>query len=282
MNGFLFLPADWSAPDMPNKHNDAQRHHIPKMKFKVTNWSAYEADLRRRGSLTLWISDEAIAAWRAAPRKTPGGQARYSQTAIETALMVRLVFHQPLRQTKGILGSPLDLMGIDLPVPDHTTISRWVAQLTPAPRTALPDGAVILMIDGTGLKVAGAGEWHCYKHGMRGRCTWRKLHLAVDAATNTIVAATLTNSSESDAGQVGPLLDQTDEPLAAVIADSAYDQDRVYDGVDEHSAEAAVVVPPRSKVVLSPSAETDPIQRDRHIQVIAEQGRMGWQKISGL
>jgi hypothetical protein len=89
----LFLFADWSMPDMPNKHNDARRHHIPKMKFKVTNWSNYEAGLRRRGSLTLWVSDEAIAAWTAAPRTTPGGQARYSETAIETALMVRLVFH---------------------------------------------------------------------------------------------------------------------------------------------------------------------------------------------
>ena len=104
---------------MPNKHNDARRHRIPKMKFKVTNWSAYEAGLRRRGSMTLWVSDEAITAWRAAPRTTPGGQARYSETAIETALMVRLVFHQPLRQTEGLLGSLLELMGIDLPVPDH-------------------------------------------------------------------------------------------------------------------------------------------------------------------
>src|SRR3954465_14750319 len=97
---------------MPNKHNEARRHHIPKMKFKVTNWSTYEAGLRRRGSLTLWVSDEAIAAWRAAPRKTPGGQARYSETAIETALMVRLVFHQPLRQTEGLLGSLLHLMAV--------------------------------------------------------------------------------------------------------------------------------------------------------------------------
>ncbi len=181
---------------MPNKHNDARRHHIPKMKFKVTNWSDYEAGLRRRGSLTLWVSDEALAAWRAAPRTTPGGQARYSETAIETALMVRLVFHQPLRQTEGLLESLLDLMGIDLPVPDHTTISRRAARLTPMLLTALPSGPVTLVIDSTGLKVYGAGEWHRDKHGMRGRRTWRKLHLAVDAATNTIVAATLTTSSE--------------------------------------------------------------------------------------
>jgi hypothetical protein len=161
---------------MPNKHNDARRHHIPKMKFKVTNWSDYEAGLRRRGSLTLWVSDEAIAAWRAAPRTTPGGQARYSETAIETALMVRLVFHQPLRQTEGLLESLLDLMGIDLPVPDHTTISRRAARLTPMLLTALPSGPVTLVIDSTGLKVYGAGEWH--QHGVRGRRTssiWRSM-----------------------------------------------------------------------------------------------------------
>jgi hypothetical protein len=99
--------------------------------------------------------------------------------------------------------------------------------------------------------------------------------------TGTIVASTLTSKEVDDAAELGPLLDQIDEPLAAVIADGAYDQDRVYDAVAEHSPEAAVVVPPRSTAVLSPSAETDPTQRDRHIQAIAEQGRMGWQRTSG-
>lgn len=105
------------SPRMPNKHNDDRRHHIPKMRFTVTNWAAYEAGLRGRGRLTLWVSDEAIAAWRAPLRTTPGGQERYSETAIETAVMVRLVFHQPLRQTEGLLSSLLDLMGVDLELP---------------------------------------------------------------------------------------------------------------------------------------------------------------------
>src|SRR5690349_18990807 len=138
---------------MPNKHNDGRRHLIPKMWFRVTNWAAYEAGLRRRGSLTLWVSEDAIAAWRAAPRTTSGGQARYSDVAIETAVMVRLVFHQPLRQTEGLLGSLLDLMGLDLPVPDHTTLSRRAARLAPVRRSALLAGLVTLVIDSTGLKV---------------------------------------------------------------------------------------------------------------------------------
>jgi transposase len=261
---------------MPNKYNDARRHHISKMKFKVTNWSTYEAGLRRRGSLTLWVSDEAIAAWKAAPRKTPGGQARYSAVAIEAAIMVRLVFHQPLRQTEGLLGSLLDLMGVDLPVPDHTTISRRVARLTPVPRTALPSGPVTLVIDSTGLKVYGAAEWHRDKHGVRGRRTWRKLHLAVDAATNTIVAATLTTSREGDAGQVGPLLDQTAGPIDTVMADGAYDGEPTYQTVAERGPAATVIIPPRSTAV--PGSTAEPTQRDGHIQSLADRGRLGWQR----
>ena len=243
---------------MPNKHNDARRHHIPKMRFTPTNWAAYEAGLRRRGSLTLWVSDEAIAAWRATPRRTPGGQARYSQTAIETALMVRLVFHQPLRQTEGLLSSLLDLLGVALPVPDHTTISRRAARLTPVLATALPAGPVTLVIDSTGLKVYGAGEWHRDKHGVRGRRTWRKLHLAVDATSNTILAATLTTTSQGDASQVGSLLDQTSGPIDAVMADGAYDGEPIYQAIAARDAGARVVIPPRATAVLSDAAETPP------------------------
>jgi hypothetical protein len=202
-----------------------------------------------------------------------------SDLAIETSLILRAVFHQPLRQTEGLVGSLLELMGLDLPVPDHSTLSRRSRTLAVAPQAA--SGPVHLLVDSTGVKLSGPGEWLVEKHGTQRRRAWRKLHLGVDAKTGTIVASTLTSKEVDDAAELGPLLDQIDEPLAAVIADGAYDQDRVYDAVAEHSAEAAVVVPPRATAVLSPSAETDPTQRDRHIQVIAEQGRMGWQRTSG-
>jgi hypothetical protein len=264
---------------MPHKYNANRRHHIPRARYKVTNWSVYEAGLRQRGSLTIWFTEEAIAAWRAAPRTTPGGQARYSDLAIETALILRTVFHQPLRQTEGLVGSLLELMGLDLPVPDHSTLSRRSRTLAVASQAA--SGPVHLLIDSTGVKLSGPGEWLVEKHGTQRRRAWRKLHLGVDAKTGTIVASTLTSKEVDDAAELGPLLDQIDDPLAAVIADGAYDQDRVYDGVAEHSAEAVVVVPPCSTAVLSVSAETNPTQRDHHIQVIAEQGRMAWQKTSG-
>src|SRR3954454_16898060 len=266
---------------MPHKYNADRRHHIPRARYKVTNWKAYEAGLRQRGSLTIWFSEEAVAAWQAAPRTTPGGQARYSDLAVETALILRTVFHQPLRQTEGLVGSLLELMGLDLPVPDHSTLSRRSRTLTMAPQARTARGRVHLLVDSTGVKLSGTGEWLVEKHGTQRRRAGRKLHLGVDGKAGAIVASPLPSKEVDDAAELGPLLDQVEEPLAAVVADGAYDQDRVYDDVAGHSAEAAVVVPPRATAVLSASAETDPTQRDRHIQAIAEQGRMGWQKTSG-
>ena len=163
----------------------------------------------------------------------------------------------------------------------HSTLSRRSRTLTVALRVQSASGPVHLLVDSTGVKLSGPGEWLVEKHGTQRRRAWRKLHLAVDAKTGTIVASTLTTKEVDDAAELSPLLDQIDEPLAAVIADGAYDQDRVYDDVAEHSPEAVVILPPRATAVLNPSAETDPTQRDRHIQVIAEQGRMGWQRTSG-
>ena len=107
---------------MPFKLNQNRRHHIPKQKHRVTNWPAYDAALRQRGSLTVWFRDEAIAAWRAEPRTTRGGQASYSPLAITTALTLRAVFRLALRQTEGLIGSLIGLLGLDLPVPDHSTL----------------------------------------------------------------------------------------------------------------------------------------------------------------
>ena len=107
---------------MPFKANAARRHHIPKQRHRVTNWAAYDAALRQRGSLTVWFTEAAIAAWRAEPRTTPGGQPHYSALAILTALTLRAVFRLALRQTEGLIGSILHLLGLDLAVPDHTTL----------------------------------------------------------------------------------------------------------------------------------------------------------------
>jgi len=140
---------------------------------------------------------------------------------------------------------------------------------------------VHLLVDSTGLRLCGPGGWLIEKHGSRRRRSWKKLHLATDADTGRIVASALTGHDGDDGSQLGPLLDQVDGPVASVTADGAFDRDDVYAEVAARHPEAAVIVPPRSGAVPSDAAETAPTQRDRHIEAIAEHGRMGWQKASG-
>ncbi len=143
---------------MPFKANADRRHHIQRQQHRATNPAAYDAALRQRGSLTIWFTDAAIAAWRAEPRTTRGGQPCYSALAITTALALRAVFRLALRQTKGLIGSIITLLGLDLAVPDHSTLSRRAATLEV---TRPPSGAkpVHLLVDSTGLKLCGRGEW---------------------------------------------------------------------------------------------------------------------------
>jgi hypothetical protein len=246
----------------------------------VTNCAEYDVALRQRGSLTVWFSDEAIAAWRAEPRRTPGDQPRYSALAIRTALTLRAVFRLALRQTEGLIGSILRLLGLDLAVPDHSTLSRRAETLELPRPCASSRGPVHLLADSTGLRLCGPGEWLSEKHGTRKRRAWCKLHIGVDAETGQILASELTTSDVDDGSQVEPLLDQITGPLASFTGDGAYDQAGVYGTVSKRHPDADVIVPPRSTAVLSDDVQTTPTQRDRHLQSIAEHGRMGWQKRS--
>jgi len=124
---------------MPHKHNADRRHHIPKMAFKVRNWPQYEAGRRRRGSLTLWIENDALEQWQT---YGPGGQARYADAAIQTSLMVRTAFKLPLRQTEGRMGSVLALMDLTISAPDHTTVSRRAVTLPVIQTAPVPHGFV--------------------------------------------------------------------------------------------------------------------------------------------
>jgi transposase len=263
---------------MPYKVNQERRHRIPKARYRVKNWRDYDAALRRRGDLTVWVTAEAIEAWTPANTGRRGRPQRYSAIVVETGLMLRLAFARPWRQTEGMLASILRLLDVNLPVPDHTTFSRRSADLTVAKAVKAATGPVNVVIDSTGLKVFGAGEWHREKHGGKGRRTGRKLHLAADPDTGEIVASELTTTEDGDASQVGPLLDQISGPIASVTADGAYDGEPVYRIIAERDPAAAVIIPPRSTAVLSDNAHTAPTQRDRHLRMIQERGRLGWQK----
>ncbi|HEX3996471.1 MAG TPA: IS5 family transposase [Acetobacteraceae bacterium] len=266
---------------MPFKYHSEHRHHIPKPRYRVTNWAEYDASLRRRGSLTVWFTDGAIQAWRAEPRTTPGGQPHYSVLAITTALTLRTVFGLALRQTEGLIGSILRLLGLDLAVPDHSTLSRRAKTLEMSPLRRTGTGPLHLLVDSTGLKLGGAGEWLVEKHGTSRRRSWRKLHIGIDADSGEVLAVEVSGREIDDAAMADALLGQIADPIASFTADGAYDQDRVTQAIGTRHPGAAIIVPPRAGGVASASAETAPTQRDRHLRTIAEHGRMVWQKASG-
>src|SRR3954468_10474491 len=197
-----------------------------------------------------------------------------------TALTLRAVFRLALRQAEGLLGAVLQLRGLDLPVPDHGTLSCR-AETLEVPRPKTGSAPVHLLVDSTGLKLCGPGEWLVEKHGTKRRRAWRVLHLATDADTGRIVASVLTDKDADDGSQVGPLLDRIEGAVASFTGDGAYDRDDVYAEVAVRHPAAAVVVPPRANAVPSEAAEIAPTQRDRHLRCIAERGCMGWQRTSG-
>jgi transposase len=256
---------------MPYKFNETRCHKIPKAIYRVTNWPEYDAALVRRGSLTIWFTEEAVASWHPPATGERGGQPVYSALAIETGFALRLVFHQPLR-------SIVEALKINIAVPDHTTLSRRGGGMMILPKLADPDEPLHLLIDSTGLTVYGEGEWLDRKHGMRSRRRWRKLHLGLDAGTQEIVAAELTPDDVGDVSVLPELLDQIDADVASLMADGAYDGEASYNAVVERHPATTVVIPPRATAVPSKATTT---QRDRHLAVITEHGRIAWQRSSG-
>jgi hypothetical protein len=176
----------------------------------------------------------------------------------------------------------LGLLGLNLPVPDHSTLSRRGRTFANHRPHMLPRGHLHLLLDSTGLKLFGTGEWNCEKHG-RARRSWRKLHLAVDAETGEIVASVLTAKEAGDAGQVPVLLEGVQGAIASVMADGAYDGEPVYRAIAARQPQAppSIVIPPRRSAVLSTQTDTAPSQRDGHIRFIQEQGRSAWRRATG-
>ncbi len=270
---------------MPHKHNENRRHKIPKQKFKVTNWSAYNESLRRRGDLTVWISDEALAQWSAPRRTSRGGQPKYSDLAITMCLTLRVVYDQPLRQTQGMMRSLATLMGVEIAVPDFSTLSRRGKGLVlpPVCRITASQGPVHLVVDSTGLKVFGEGEWLENKHTIKvKRKRWRKLHLGLDLVSGDIICSELTTDDVGDPTAFPVLLDQIDCPVSRFIADGAYDGGPTRDLLETRLGEIVevIILPPRT-AVQSPQAPEEPSIRDRHISEIKINGRMAWQKSTG-
>ncbi len=253
-----------------------------KPSYRVRNWAEYNRSLVRRGSLRVWVAPDVIAAWNAVrPTKQRGKPQTYSDLAIECLATLRAVYHLPLRATQGLLQSIFELMQVTLSVPCYSTLSRRQPGLTfKVPQHQAGDG-LHLVIDSTGVKVFGEGEWKVRQHGVTKRRTWKKLHIGVDEATGEILAVSVTDNSVGDATALPGLLEQVAEPVAQVSGDKAYDTRRCYDAI--RGREARATIPPRhnAKIWQHANTKAERLIRDENLRAIRQAGRKAWKQASG-
>jgi hypothetical protein len=251
-----------------------------KPQYRVRNWSEYNAGLKQRGSLTFWLSPDVLANWEEKEKSgKPGASATYSNQAIVTMVSLKSVFKLPGRALCGFVESIFELMQVALSVPDHTTISRRLQRLEVTLPAVPKDGKRHVVIDSTGVKVYGEGEWKTRQHGVSKRRTWRKLHLAVDEATGEILSAVVTDNSCHDSEVLGELLDEIQEPISQVDADGAYDRCYCYDYIEARRAIAAIPPQRNAKIWFHGNRKTPRHPRDENLRKIRLVGRAQWKRL---
>jgi hypothetical protein len=249
--------------------------------YRIRNWSEDSAGLKQRGSLTFWIEESILEKWVVeALSGKPGASVLYSDLAIQTMATLKAVYRLAGRQCQGFLESIFKVMGIDLPVPDHSTLSRRLGQLSVELPVVPKEGARHVVVDSTGVKVYGEGEWKTRQHGVSKRRTWRKLHLGIDEATGEIVAAMVTTNDIADGEVLEELLEQIEGEIEQVSGDGAYDHRHCYDAIS--GCEAKPVIPPRKNAVIwqHGNCKAPPHPRDENLRAIRKQGRKRWKEQS--
>jgi hypothetical protein len=246
---------------------------------RIRNWPDYSAGLKQRGSLTFWISSDVLENWEVKEKTgQPGATCTYTNQAIVTMVSLKSVFGLPGRALCGFVESIFQLMGVSLSVPDHTTVSRRLQGLEVTLPIVPKEGKRHVVIDSTGIKVYGEGEWKARQHGVSKRRTWRKLHLAVDEATGEILSAVVTDNSCHDSEVLGELLDEIAEPISQVDADGAYDTAYCYDYIEEREAIAGIPPQRNAKIWLHGNRKTPPHPRDENLRRIRLVGRAKWKR----
>jgi hypothetical protein len=235
--------------------------------------------LKQRGSLTFWVSEEAIEQWlNTKPSETLGAPKTYSDTAIMSVLTVKNLFRLAGRQATGLMASLFELMQVKLPVPDHSTVSRRMGKLSITLPIHDREQARHVVIDSTGIKVYGEGEWKVRQHGVSKRRTWRKLHLAVDETTGEILASVVSTNDWGDCEILPDLLGQIEGDIEQVSADGAYDTSDCYDTITERGAKP--VIPPRKNAVIwqHGNRKAPPHPRDKALRSVRKHGRKKWKQ----
>ncbi|MBX7167950.1 MAG: IS5 family transposase [Pirellulales bacterium] len=262
---------------------DASRPNAgKKATYQITNWREYNEALVRRGDVTFWFSQNTLDEWEHDNAEKKNGRPfKYSDRAIECLLALRELFRLPYRQTEGLGRALATLLGAQITIPDFTSLAKRAARMGVSIDVSQTRGPLDVVVDSTGLKIYGEGEWKVRQHGVGKRRTWRKLHLAIDPDTHEIVAEVLTENNVHDADQVEPLLQQIDRPVRTFYGDGAYDQRKVYDVLGTRGVDT--IIPPRknAKIAQHGNSSADPLPRDECIRQIRRDGRKAWKKSIG-
>jgi hypothetical protein len=249
---------------------------LPKAKYKIQNWSEYDAALVKRGNITVWFAEDYVQEnWSVKPSGKRGAPMLYSNEAIQMLLMLKAVYKLPYRALEGFSNSIMALMNLKLRIPDHTTMSRRAGKIKiNIPRKERTE-PIHLVVDSTGLKIYGEGEWKVRQHGAGKRRTWIRVHLGVDANEKDVRAVVVTREEIRDCEVFGELIDQIDESIEKIYADGAYDTRECYEVADKKEAE--LVVPPRTNAVLWENGHP----RNMAIILVALIGMAMWMVITG-
>jgi hypothetical protein len=260
--------------------------HRPKAsqrsQYKIKNWKEYNQALKQRGSLEIWIEKEAEGQWYYQGKTQRGAQFKYSDTCIQIAAVLREIYQLKYRQLEGFLVSLVSRMGWSVKVPDYTVINRRKKRLGIAVgntvRKADADGKKYIVIDSTGLKVYGEGEWKVRQHGWGKHRTWMKVHVAVDERTAIIESCAMTTNSIADADMIKPLLEEVQGRITKVAADGAYDKTKVYTVLKKKRIKP--IIPPRkgARIKKHGNKRGQPLARDKNIRDIRKIGRKQWKK----
>jgi IS5 family transposase len=264
-----------AAPAAPVPPPPAPAPAPATLRYRVRNWKDYNRALIRRGSLTVWIEETTLQAWCQNMRDGQvGAPTTYSDLAIQALLTLKAVFSLPLRQTQGFAQSVLQLMATDLPIPTYSTLSRRADGLAVRLPRRTKDEPLHVVIDSTGLKIYGEGEWKTRQHGVSKRRTWRKMHLGVDEATGEIVAVVTTERDVGDCEVLPQLLAAIADPIVQVSADGAYDTIACHQAIAARQARPAI--PPRENAVITDIGQWD--AREDAVRRIGEIGRAAWKQ----
>ena len=254
-----------------------------KARYSVRNWSEYNDSLVARGSITVWFSEEALQLWYHTNSTCKRGRPfKYSDSTIELFLTIRELLRLPYRQTEGFIGGILGLIQEGLAVPDFTSAAKRAAKLGIALPVIPRQGNIDVVLDSTGLKVFGEGEWKVRQHGPSKRRTWRKLHLAIDPQTQEILAEALTTNAGHDADQAAELLDAVPAKIATVTADGAYDQWKVYATIDQRKARPRIAPRHNAKIKRHANTAGPRLARDQTIRADSPAGPEAVEENFGL